>query len=324
MYSTTSRYRQLYASGELAKRAEALQDSLSCCTLCPWRCKVNRISGERGRCKAPAVLKVAKALAHFGEEPALSGTRGSGTIFFSHCHLSCCFCQNYQISQEGRGETVSSEELAQKMLSLQEQECHNINLVSPTQYLPHIVQALCFAVDNGLTIPLVYNSNGYESVETLRMLAGVVDIYLPDAKYGEDRPAQIYSQAKAYTKTNQAALREMYAQVGPLILNSEGIAVQGLIIRHLVLPGNLSQTETVLKRIKSHLGTQVHISLMCQYLPVFKAHQHNDLNRRTSPEEYDRAIADLTNLGFENGWLQEYEAIDGEFLPDFQKGDAWH
>jgi putative pyruvate formate lyase activating enzyme len=285
---------------------------------------VNRINGVLGRCRATAKLKVAKALAHFGEEPALSGTLGSGTIFFSHCHLSCCFCQNYQISQEGLGETVSAEGLAQKMLSLQEQRCHNLNLVSPTHYLPHIMQALYLAAADGLIIPLVYNSNGYESVETLRLLDGVVDIYLPDAKYAEDACAQTYSRAKEYTKTNEAALQEMYAQVGPLVMDGERIAMKGLIIRHLVLPENLSQTEMVLNRIKAGLGTQVHISLMCQYQPVFQAPQHPELNKRTSPEEYDRAISTLINLGFENGWLQDYEEIDGEFLPDFQKSDAWN
>ena len=324
MYSTTPHYRQLHASGELARRAKQLTDSLSCCTLCPWQCQVNRTKGEPGRCRATAELKVAKALAHFGEEPALSGTRGSGTIFFSHCHLSCCFCQNYQISQEGFGETVSTQELAQKMLSLQEQGCHNINLVSPTHYLPHIMQALCLAAAAGLMLPLVYNSNGYESVETLRLLDGVVDIYLPDAKYADDGYAQKYSRAKEYINTNEAALKEMYAQVGPLVMDGEGIALKGLIIRHLVLPGNLSQTEIVLKRIKACLGTRVHISLMCQYQPVFQAPQHPELQKRTSPEEYDRAIASLINLGFENGWLQDYEKIDGEFLPDFQKSDSWN
>ena len=324
MYSITAGYRQLYATGELARRAELLQDILSCCTLCPWQCRVNRAKGELGRCKAAAELKVAKALAHFGEEPALSGTRGSGTIFFSHCHLSCCFCQNYQISQEGMGEIISPEALAQKMLSLQEQGCHNINLVSPTHYLPPIMQALCLAAADGLIIPLVYNSNGYESIETLRLLDGVVDIYLPDAKYAEDGCAQTYSRAKEYIKTNEAALKEMYAQVGPLVIEGEGIALKGLIIRHLVLPGNLSQTEIVLNRIKACLGTRVHISLMCQYRPVFKAPQHPELQKRTSPEEYDRAIASLINIGFENGWLQDYEKIDGEFLPDFQKSDAWN
>ena len=323
MYSTTAGYRQLYASGELAKRAELMQNILSCCTLCPWKCRANRVKGELGRWKASSELKVAKALAHFGEEPAISGTRGSGTIFFSHCHLSCCFCQNYQISQEGLGETSSPEELAHKMLSLQEQGCHNINLVSPTHYLPHIMQALCRAAADGLMIPLVYNSNGYESVETLHLLDGVVDIYLPDAKYAEDLCALNYSRAKEYTKTNSAALQEMYAQVGPLVVNAKGIAVKGLIIRHLVLPENLSQTETVLNRIKACLGPQVHISLMCQYQPVFRAPQHHELNKRTSPEEYDRAIESLTNLGFENGWLQGHEEINGEFLPDFQKSDAW-
>lgn len=324
MYSTTPRYKQLYASGELARRAETLYGLWARCRLCPWACRVNRPSGERGRCRATAVLKVAKALAHFGEEPPVSGTCGSGTIFFSHCHLRCCFCQNYQISQEGLGEVNSVEQLAQKMLSLQEQGCHNINLVSPTHYLPLIVQALNIATAGGLVIPLVYNSNGYESVETLRVLDGIVDIYLPDAKYGTAASAQRYSQACEYPNVNRDAIKEMFRQVGPLVTNHAGIAVKGLIIRHLVLPDNLARTEAVLQSLHRIVGPEIHISLMGQYQPVFKAHYNPEINRRPTAEEYQRAVQALSSLGFENGWVQDPENIDCTFLPDFEKSDSWN
>jgi len=324
MYTTLPGYKQLHDAGILRKRAELLWQLFSSCRLCPWQCGADRTSGQLGKCQAPGELKVAKALAHFGEEPVLSGTRGAGTIFFSHCHLQCCFCQNYQISQEGLGEKLTVEALAQKMLSLQKAGCHNISLVSPTHFLPHIVEALCIAAAEGLSLPLVYNSNGYESLETLKLLSGVVDIYLPDAKYANDALAKKYSQAKDYSQINLAALREMYAQVGPLVLDEHGFAVRGLIVRHLVLPENIAGTQEVLERIKSSLGADVHISLMCQYLPAHKAHQHKELSKRTSPEEYERAIETLAALGFENGWLQEYEEIKGEFLPDFEKGESWN
>ena len=324
MYTTLPGYRQLHAAGILRERADLLWKLFSPCRLCPWNCAVDRSRGARGKCQAGREVTVAKAIAHFGEEPVLSGTRGAGTIFFSHCHLACCFCQNYQISQEGRGEALTIEELAQKMLLLQEAGCHNISLVSPSHYLPHIVQALCLAAGEGLSLPLVYNSNGYESLETLQLLSGIVDIYLPDAKYAHDALAQKYSLAKNYSSINMAALKEMFAQVGPLVLDEHGIAVRGLIIRHLVLPADIAGTREVLEKIKSQIGSAVHISLMCQYLPVYKAHQLQELRKRTSRAEYDRAVEILAELGFENGWVQEYEEIDGKFLPDFEKGDAWN
>jgi len=324
MYTTLPGYRQLHAAGILRERAELLWKLFSPCRLCPWNCAVDRSRGARGKCQAGRQVTVAKAMAHVGEEPVLSGARGAGTIFFSHCHLACCFCQNYQISQEGRGEELSIEGLAQKMLLLQEAGCHNISLVSPSHFLPHIVQALCLAAANGLCLPLVYNSNGYESLETLRLLSGIVDIYLPDAKYANDALAQKYSRAKNYSSINMAALKEMCAQVGPLVLDEHGIAVRGLIIRHLVLPADIAGTRDVLEKIKSQLGSAVHISLMCQYLPVYKAHELQELRKRTSPEEYARAVKILAALGFENGWVQEHEEIDGKFLPDFEKGDAWN
>lgn len=324
MYTTSPGYRQLHAAGILRERADLLWKLFSPCRLCPWQCNADRTRGQTGRCRAPAEAAVAKALAHFGEEPVLSGTRGAGTIFFSHCHLACCFCQNYQISQQGLCELLTIEALALKMLSLQEAGCHNISLVSPTHFLPHIVEALCLAAGQGLSLPLVYNSNGYESLETLQLLSGIVDIYLPDAKYANDALAKKYSQAKDYASINMAALQELFSQVGTLVLNERGIAVRGLIIRHLVLPENIAGTEEVLKHIKSTLGTDVHISLMCQYLPVYNAGMHPEIYRRPTTAEYDRAFESLTALGFENGWVQEHEEIDGAFLPDFEKGDAWN
>ena len=324
MYTTIPGYKQLHAAGILRERAELLKQRFSPCRLCPWQCGAERSSGQRGTCQAGGDVLVAKALAHFGEEPVLSGSRGAGTIFFSHCHLSCSFCQNYQISQEGLGEQLTIEALAQKMLSLQKDGCHNISLVSPTHYLPHIVQALCIAADQGLALPLVYNSNGYESLETLQLLSGIVDLYLPDAKYADDVLAKKYSRARNYSLVNMAALREMFAQVGPLVLDERGIAVRGLIIRHLVLPENISGTRQVLEKIKAELGTDVHISLMCQYLPVHNARLHPEINRRISAAEYERAIEALSDLGFENGWVQEYEEINGAFLPDFKKEESWN
>lgn len=308
----------------LRERAEALWKRFSPCRLCPWQCAADRTGGERGRCLAPSQACVAKALAHHGEEPVLSGTRGAGTIFFSHCHLACCFCQNYQISQGGLGDVLSTEGLAQQMLSLQAAGCHNISLVSPTHFLPHIVDALSLAADRGLSLPLVYNSNGYESVETLQLLSGIIDLYLPDAKYGHAAMAKKYSRAGDYAAVNMAALREMFSQVVMLAVDGEGLALRGLIIRHLVLPGNIAGTEQVLKNIKASLGTAVHISLMCQYLPVHNASRHPEINRRTTAAEYDRAVAALTELGFENGWVQEHEEIDGAFQPDFEKDDSWN
>jgi putative pyruvate formate lyase activating enzyme len=324
MYTILPGYKQLHAAKKLHERAAQLWQRFSPCRLCPWQCGAERRSGRQGKCRAAADVVVAKALPHFGEEPVLSGDRGAGTIFFSHCHLSCSFCQNYQISQAGLGEQLTIDALARTMLSLQKAGCHNISLVSPTHFLPHIVEALCIAADEGLSLPLVYNSNGYESLETLQLLAGIVDIYLPDAKYSDDALAKKMSRAENYSAVNRAALQEMFRQVGLLLLDKQGIAVRGLIIRHLVLPENSSGTREVLENIKASLGTDVHISLMCQYLPVHNARLHPEINRRTSAAEYDHAIEILSKLGFENGWLQDYEEITGEFLPDFAKGDAWN
>jgi putative pyruvate formate lyase activating enzyme len=269
-------------------------------------------------------VQVAKALPHMGEEPVISGTRGSGTIFFTHCNLRCCFCQNYQISHEHLGREVDAEELADMMLDLQNRGCHNISLVSSAHFLPGIIKALAVAAGRGLNVPLVYNSNGYESPQVLRLLDGIIDVYLPDAKYSNDAMAQKFSSAPAYQRINMAALQEMARQTGHLEINEQDIVLRGLIIRHLVLPDGLGDTQRVLRAIKKNLGPLVTVGLMAQYTPCFEAAGHPMLGRPLSPEEYDRACAMLIELGFENGWMQEYGPDDRAFVPDFSRPDSWN
>ncbi len=319
-----TRYTQLFESGELDERIGMLERMALSCTLCPRECKVNRMRGEKGFCQAGSDLTIGKCIPHFGEEPVITGSRGSGTVFFTYCNLKCSYCQNYQISQEQLGSLYSTDKLAESMLFLQEQGCHNINLVSPTHFLPHILNALKKAAGRGLTLPIVYNSNGYENNSVLKVLDGIIDIYLPDAKYGDDRWAQQLSKANNYSHYNRTALIEMYRQVGNLILNDEGIAQRGLIIRHLVLPEDCAQSETVLKTIKDHLGTEIHISLMAQYFPAFCASQNPLINRKLTPKEYHRSLSLLKTLGFENGWCQEPDGIGETFVPDFSKKESWN
>ena len=317
-------YLSLYKSGELWKRADVLQKNLSACTLCPWECRADRTRGERGACRAATKIRVAKAIPHFGEEPPISGTKGSGTIFFSFCSLNCCFCQNFQISQENMGQDLSEKKLAQKMLSLQKMGCHNINLVSASHFLPQIISALCLAVESGLSLPLVYNTSGYENLWTLKQLEGIIDIYLPDAKYSDDSAAQKYSGVKNYSNTNLLALKEMFRQVGHLKLDKNGIALSGLIVRHLVLPENLSNTKTILKNLKNAIGTELSISFMSQYKPCHKALKDKALSLPLSKEEYIEAVDFLYALGFENGWVQDGVLDDKSFVPDFKKKNSWN
>jgi len=316
-------YQKLLRTGELEKRAAALMELAASCRLCPWRCGAHRLRGQRGRCRAGSSLSVAKATPHFGEEPPITGTCGSGTIFFAHCTLACCFCQNWQISHEGLGEEMTVDELACAMCSLQQQGCHNINLVSAAHYMPWIVQALALAAAGGLTVPIVYNSNGYEDVGMLRLLEGIIDIYLPDAKYGDNGYAEKYSSARSYTEINAAALEEMFRQTGYLDLDDSGLARRGLIVRHLVLPAGLAGTDAVLRGLRRRFGKFWSISLMGQYLPCYRAHDFPELQAKTSPQEYAAAVAQLEEIGFENGWTQELHQIDGSFAPDFRKKDAW-
>ena len=324
MPTVRRRYIDLYESGELDEKIDILEKMSAPCSLCPQDCRVNRLRGEKGICQAGFDLTVSKSLPHFGEEPVITGTAGSGTIFFTFCNLKCRFCQNYQISQQHLGSPYSPDSLAETMISLQDQGCHNINLVSPTHFLPQIVKALKLAAARGLKVPIVYNSNGYEKTSVLEVLDGIIDIYLPDAKYGDDSWAQRLSSAKNYTHYNLSALKEMLRQVGHLSISKEGIAERGLIIRHLVLPDNSAQTETVLKMIKEHLGTTIHISLMAQYFPSYCASQHPPLDRKLTPKEYQHCFSLLKTYGFENGWCQEPEDSAETFAPDFTKKESWN
>jgi putative pyruvate formate lyase activating enzyme len=300
-------YLRRHATGELAQRIERARRILEHCTLCPRDCGVDRLAGEKGYCRAGAEPVVASWNAHHWEEPPISGTRGSGTIFFTHCTGRCLFCQNYPISQLGVGQQVSIERLGEMMLELQERGCHNINLVTPTHWMPQILSALPGAIAGGLCLPLVYNCSGYEGLEALRLLDGVVDVYLPDSKYAADAVARRLSGFRGYVKSNRAALREMYRQVGPeLVLDQDGMAVRGMIVRHMVLPMGLAGTAQVLEWIARELSPDVYISLMSQYFPAYRAVDDPALGRRITPEEYLEALSAFDAAGLEQGWRQEY------------------
>jgi len=301
------------------QRITELERIAGCCELCPRRCRVNRLEGERGFCAAPGELVISSIFPHHGEEPPLSGTGGSGTIFFTYCTLKCVFCQNYQISHEQEGRPLSVEDLAQKMLGLQEQGCHNINLVTPTHFLPWIIRALQKASDSGLALPVVFNCGGYELVETIDLLKDVVDIWLPDMKYGSNVPARRYSAAPDYVEINQAAIRRMFRQVGPLRCVETGIAHRGLCIRHLVLPNDQSASREVLAFLKNTFDPpDVTISLMAQYRPFYKSERHPLISRCLDPVEYERIKAAFVEAGF-NGFYQEPERLDTSFCIDFKQ-----
>jgi putative pyruvate formate lyase activating enzyme len=284
-------YVGLERSGELARRARALYLSYRNCRLCPRECCVNRLRGEKGVCLAPAAATVYSAHPHFGEEAPLSGRRGSGTIFFGQCNLRCVFCQNFEIVQPGAGSPVSDTELADLMIGLQRRGCHNINLVTPTHYVPSIVQALRIAVRQGLRIPLVYNCCGYEPVHVLRQLDGIVDIYLPDFKYADPEAACRYSPgARDYPEVAAAAIEEMRRQVGELVLDEDGIALRGLMVRHLVLPGNAAGTDKFVRFVADRLGPETYVNIMSQYRPAYRAFRFPELSRRITDEEYRQAL----------------------------------
>ena len=293
---------------ELHKRIEAAYSLLESCRVCPRECGVDRLKNDKiGFCRSGLNPVVSSVSTHHGEEPPISGTKGSGTIFFANCNLRCVYCQNYPISQMGNGAERTPGELACQMLSLQEQGCHNLNLVTPTHFMPQILKALGIARERGFTLPIVYNTSGYESVEALQLLEGIVDIYLPDMRYSDDRIARRYSTAVHYPEFNQAAIKEMYQQVGNLSVDDQGLAKRGLIIRHLVLPNRLSGTETVMKFLAEEISKEVSISLMSQYFPAYKAHGVKDLSRRITAEEYEEACQIMLKYGLEDGWMQEFE-----------------
>ncbi len=299
-------YVELYERGILKKRKEELNKLLKKCQLCPRKCLVNRLRNEKGFCGAGKRVAVSSYNLHFGEEPPISGYRGSGTIFFTHCNLRCCFCQNYPISQLGNGREVEISQLAKMMLKLQELGAHNINFVTPTHFVPQIVEALEPAVREGLKIPLVYNSGGYDSEETLKLLEGIVDIYMPDAKYSNPDSARKYSTADDYFAVNKKALLEMHRQVGDLEMDGEGIARQGLLIRHLVMPEDVVGSRRVLEFITGNISQNTYMSIMAQYHPAHMAFEFPELSRRISQIEYDAVLKIADELGLERGWRQNF------------------
>jgi len=298
-------YLDLYNSGELLRRIREAYRRLGACDLCPHDCGVNRIKDERGICGAGLKPKIASANVHKGEEPPISGTKGSGTIFLTGCSLKCRFCQNFPISQLGNGEEITTTALAERMLRLQRQGVHNINFVTPTHFLPQVLAALWLAIPRGFRLPIVWNSSGYEKVDSLRLLDGVVSVYLPDMKYDDDAPSVRLSSAPGYCGINRAAITEMLRQAGHLRLDDNGVAVTGLIIRHLVLPERLAGTRQTLSWIAANLGVGTHISLMRQYFPAHMALDTSGIDRKITDEEYDEAAEWLEEFGLENGWVQD-------------------
>lgn len=282
-----------------------LKDSMKNCVICPRRCGVDRSSGKLGYCKAGNEPRIYSFMAHHGEEPPISGSMGSGTIFFSHCNMRCAYCQNFYFSQQGEGRTVTADNLAKIMISLQDNGCHNINLVTPTHYMPQIMSALEIAIRNGLTIPIVYNSSGYELPETIKKLEGIVDIYLPDMRYSDNRMAVKYSDAPGYVETDRLAIMEMFRQVGNLATDDNGIAAKGMIIRLLAIPNDISGTVRNLEFIKNEVSPEMFLSIMSQYTPTHRAMIYKELSRRISSGEYKNIVDEAAELGLNNGWIQE-------------------
>ena len=289
------------------------------CNICPHRCGANRMNGKTGRCKATDKVKVALASIHNFEEPCISGKNGSGTVFFSNCNLNCVFCQNYEISQLGKGKEISIEELADIFIKQQNKNVHNINLVTPTMYIYQIIEAIKLARDKGLKIPIVYNSNGYENVEALKHLKGYIDIYLPDLKYSNNEIAYKYSNIKNYYENAVQAIKEMYNQVGTPIIDENGIMKKGLMIRHLVLPNQLQNSKDVLKWINDNMDKKVFVSVMAQYFPTYRANHFPEISRKLTKEEYNEIEQYLYSLDLENGYIQELGEHEEEYVPDFSR-----
>lgn len=292
-------------------------EELSSCTICPHNCKVNRNNGQIGRCRSGNKVKIALASVHNYEEPCISGKNGSGTIFFSNCNLSCIYCQNYKISQLGKGYELSVEELANIMLEQQEKGVNNINLVTPTMYVYQIIEAIKIARKNGLNIPIVYNTNGYENVKTIQDLNGYIDIYLPDLKYYSNELSKKYSKVDNYFKYTTEAIKEMYRQVGCPVFDENGIIQKGLIIRHLVLPNHLQNSKHVLKWIKENMPEDTYVSVMAQYFPTYKAKEDDLINRKLTKKEYKEIEEFLYTLDLRNGYMQELGEHEEEYVPDF-------
>ncbi len=287
------------------------------CTICPHQCGIDRTK-YAGRCKSTDKIKIALYSTHNFEEPCISGENGSGTIFFSNCNMNCIYCQNYEISQQGKGREITIEELANIMLKQQEKGVENINLVTPTSYALHIIEAIKIAKRQGLKIPIVYNTNGYESIETLKLLEGYIDIYLPDLKYYYDELGKNYSNVENYFEIATNAIKEMYRQVGSPQLNENGIMQKGLMIRHLILPNNVQNSKKVLKWIEQNLPNDVYVSIMAQYFPTYKAKNVDKLNRKLNKKEYEEVENFLYTLNLENGYIQELGEHEEEYVPKWE------
>ena len=285
------------------------------CNVCPHKCKVNRLVGKSGRCKCNDKIKIALVSTHMYEEPCISGTNGSGTIFFSNCNLSCKFCQNYEISQLGKGYEITIEELASIMVKQQEAGVHNINLVTPTMYAYQIIEAIKIARKNGLNIPIIYNSNGYENVETIKALKGYIDVYLPDLKYYSNEIAVKYSKAPNYFEIASKAILEMVSQVGEPIFDEDGMIKKGVMIRHLVLPNHIQNSKNVLKWIKENIPEEIYIDVMAQYFPTYKAKEDELINRKLTKREYKEIENYFYLLDFKNGYMQELGEHEEEYVP---------
>jgi putative pyruvate formate lyase activating enzyme len=317
-------YIKLLHSGELYKRAEKAYENLSSCTSCPRDCNVDRINSEYGICTSGHLPIVSSYTPHFGEEPVLSGTKGAGNIFFGNCNLKCIYCQNFEISQNPKSEKhheVTHDRLAEIMIELQNKDCHNIGLVSPTHFSATILKSICIAAEKGLKLPIIYNTNGYDSVEMLKLYDGVVDIYLPDFKYGNSEYAKTYSLVDNYFEKTKEAIKEMFRQVGDELIYDGDVVVRGMIIRHLILPNDLSDTEKVFKFIAEELSPKIHISLMSQYYPTNKAYKDILIDRALRVSEYEKALELLDKYGLYNGWIQEMESTH-TYRPNFNEDRA--
>ncbi len=292
------------------------RNSLKSCTLCPRVCKIDRTLGQTGYCKADERIKIAKAYLHQWEEPPISGTNGSGTVFFSHCNMGCVFCQNYKISSEHQGKYVTIEELSEIFLDLEKQKAHNINLVTPTHYVPQIADALILAKNKGLKIPVLYNSGGYENVDALKLLDGLIDIYMPDMKYFDDKYAIKYSNAPHYFEYAKKAIDEMYRQVGKNKFDKD-IMTKGIIVRHMMLPGLLFDSKKILDYLYSKYGDNIYISIMSQYTPMPNVKDYPEINKTVSKKYYETLVIYAAEIGIKNAFVQDGTSVGESFIPDF-------
>ena len=294
-------------------------EELEKCEICPHKCKINRLAGQVGRCKCDDKIKIALASIHNYEEPCISGTNGSGTVFFTNCNLNCIYCQNYEISQLGKGRVITIEELSNIFLKLQEKNVNNINLVTPTMYVYQIIEAIKIARENGLKIPIIYNTNSYENVETIKALDGYIDVYLPDLKYYSNELSKKYSKVDRYFEVATKAIKEMYNQVGIAVFDENGIIQKGMIIRQLVLPNHIQNSKHILKWIKENMPDDVYVSIMAQYFPTFKAKQDKLINRKINKKEYKEIEQFLYTLDLKNGYIQELGEHEEEYVPKWEE-----